>query len=135
MRSQDNLNIVSVFEKRLEGLNIWTWWVPHQETSRQVDHLHPIFDHLIPSILNVPAWAAIAGGIAHHLNRLIFVPFKGAFAISKRSQAFPSSTGAITVTNDDPNFRQLTQERTLLCHLQISFHSNYNITLRFHYNY
>jgi hypothetical protein len=72
-----------------------------------MNDLHPILDHFIASILDIATRTAIAGCVPNQLNVFILITAKGSLAFPHRSQAFPASTGSVTVTNDDPDFRFL----------------------------
>lgn len=107
--SENHLNPVTVLEKCLKRVDIGTGRIAHQKSSCEVDHLNTVPNHFITCIFNIPARAAVAGRVAHKRQVIIFIPAESALSLPQRSKTFSSSTGAVSVTDDDPNVYILAQ--------------------------
>jgi hypothetical protein len=68
-----------------------------------VDHLCAIFCHLVSGVFNIPARAAIAGGIPHQFQGCIRVDAKGTYFLFHRPDALSPGAASISVTDDDAN--------------------------------
>jgi hypothetical protein len=104
MRTENDLNVISIFKKLLKSVNVWTGRVTHQKAGCEMNDLHPIPDHFIARILDIAAWTAVTGCIPNQLNIFILITAKGTLTFPHRTQAFSARTGSVTVTNDDPDF-------------------------------
>jgi hypothetical protein len=70
-----------------------------------MNDLGAILHHFVACIFDISTRATVAGCIADQFHLLIRINAEGTLPILQRSEALPTSTLAVTIANNDADFR------------------------------
>ena len=98
----DHRHAVPLLDVRPEVVEVGAGRVPDHHARGQMDGLGAVSDHLLRHVLDVPAGAAVTGGIPYDLQRFILrISAERSFPLPHGAQALAAAAGAIAIADDD----------------------------------